>query len=287
MSALTKVFVVLLVLCSLMLSAAVVVFVNRTEDYAKIAKNIADKAAASEAALRQEVNDKATAWQTAQDAAKSAGDMAAKLKGDLASLQTDVSKREAEIADLKSKMAMSELTASQLTAALKASEDQKALQGSQIVELRSGADKFTKSNGELNLALSDASNKLDVMTRQYRYQQEQLAQNQSEIARLSQLIKDNNLSLNTAPVGIRAGAPAINGVVRAIKNIDNIPYATISVGSSDNVAKGMEFKVIDRDSGTFLGLLTVESVEPNEATGRLAGPKLSDIKAGAEVRTQL
>jgi hypothetical protein len=36
----------------------------------------------------------------------------------------------------------------------------------------------------------------------------------------------------------------------------------------------------------FLGTLVVDTVEPNESTGRLSGPK-SAIKPGVEVRTQL
>ena len=46
----------------------------------------------------------------------------------------------------------------------------------------------------------------------------------------------------------------------------------------------MEFKVVNRDTGDFLGNLTVDSVEPNEATGRLDGPRVSDIKPGVEVK---
>ena len=49
----------------------------------------------------------------------------------------------------------------------------------------------------------------------------------------------------------------------------------------------MEFKVVDRATGNFLGTLTVDTVEPNEATGRLFGPSVAAIRPGVEVRTQL
>jgi hypothetical protein len=81
-------------------------------------------------------------------------------------------------------------------------------------------------------------------------------------------------------------APPINGVVRNRRTIAGQEYATISVGSADDVAKGMQFKVVDRNTGDFLGTLTVEAVEPNEASGRLTGPKIADIRPGVEVRTQ-
>jgi hypothetical protein len=49
----------------------------------------------------------------------------------------------------------------------------------------------------------------------------------------------------------------------------------------------MEFKILDRQGGNFLGTLVVDSVEPNEATGRLEGPKVAEIRPGVEARTQL
>ena len=59
--------------------------------------------------------------------------------------------------------------------------------------------------------------------------------------------------------------------------------------SADQVAPGMEFKVINNKTGDYLGAVVVDSVEPNEATGRLSGPRISEIKPdpNIEVRTQL
>ena len=83
-------------------------------------------------------------------------------------------------------------------------------------------------------------------------------------------------------------APRINGVVREVRTIAGLPYATISVGSADNVTKGMQFNIVQRN-GAFLGKLTVDTVELNDATGRIAGPpdKLSLVQPGVEVKTQL
>ena len=83
------------------------------------------------------------------------------------------------------------------------------------------------------------------------------------------------------------GGPPIDGVIRATRAIAGVPYATISVGSNAGVQRGMEFKVVSHETGDFLGILTVDSVDTNEATGRLAGPKVANIRPGAEVKTQL
>jgi len=86
--------------------------------------------------------------------------------------------------------------------------------------------------------------------------------------------------------GVTPATP-INGVIRDKKNVNGVIFATISVGSQDQVTKNMVFNVIDREQGDFLGYLRVDRVEPNEAIGRLDGPKVADIKPGNEVRTQL
>jgi hypothetical protein len=47
------------------------------------------------------------------------------------------------------------------------------------------------------------------------------------------------------------------------------------------------FTVLDRQNVNFLGTLTVDWVEPNEATGRLFGPNVAAIRPGVTVQTQL
>ena len=59
------------------------------------------------------------------------------------------------------------------------------------------------------------------------------------------------------------------------------------VGSAADVQKGMQFNIVDRQNGTFLGILTVDNVEQNEAAGPLKGPHVDQIKQGNEARTQL
>ncbi len=76
----------------------------------------------------------------------------------------------------------------------------------------------------------------------------------------------------------------LRGVIKNKRTINGIEYATISLGSAQNVSKGMRFKVIDGNS--FLGYLTIDNVEPNESVGHLDGPNLAMVKSGTEVRTQ-
>jgi hypothetical protein len=108
------------------------------------------------------------------------------------------------------------------------------------------------------------------------------------VQRLTQVVTGAGLSpVRQEAAANRSGLPAINGVVQDVRPIAGNQYATISVGSADGVQQGMEFKVIDRTSGNFLGTLVVVGVEPNEASGRLFGPNIAQVKPGVEVRTQL
>jgi hypothetical protein len=117
---------------------------------------------------------------------------------------------------------------------------------------------------------------------------EQLTQMKGENQRMSAIINSAHLSPEQQQALVnRSGQPSIKGVVRDVRRIAGNQYATINVGSADDVTRGMEFKVVDRQTGDFLGTLTVDTVEPNESTGRLSGPKVAAIRPGVEVRTQL
>jgi hypothetical protein len=115
---------------------------------------------------------------------------------------------------------------------------------------------------------------------------EQLAEARNRAEQMGAQLKGVGLSTEQlAAAGTRV-APQVSGQVREVRPIAGIPYATISIGSNDGVRRGMEFRVVNPQTGDFLGMLTVESVELNESTGRLSGPKVAQIRQGNEVRSQ-
>ena len=288
MSALSKVFVALLVVCSLMLSSAVIVFVNKTQDVNAVRVAAEAKSQDAERHMMVDMQAAAAAKGIAVEALKALQTQTALLQTEIGAKQLDISKREVDIATLSAQVSQITISLTSATEALKASEMQKAKQEGQLGDLRQGTDKLTLEKSQLNLALSDTTNRLEVMTREWKYAKEQLAESSNTGDKLAKQLKDIGVIPTAEVTGLKAGAPSINGVIREIKTLqDNRQWATISVGSADQVAKGMEFKVIDRANGTFLGVLTVENVQPNEAVGVLKGPKVADVKVGNEVRTQL
>jgi hypothetical protein len=210
------------------------------------------------------------------------------VKAQLSAAQTQIDQKDAALAQAGSSAALAAADSSRLTEALKASEDQKSKQQDIITQIRTDDAALVKKDSDLNITVSDLTNKLDVANRERENFGEQLSEAKSQNDNLVKILGDNGINPNQVG-GIRAngGAVPINGIVRDTRVINGIPYATISVGSADNVQKGMEFNVIDRQRGQFLGKMTIDSVEPHEATGRLEGPRVDDVKAGIEVRTQL
>jgi hypothetical protein len=287
LSPLTKIAVVLLVILSLLLSAAIITFVNAIGNQHK-ALQTAQEMAVSEKARRDKLEidkdaDNARLTENYRLATSAIEQM--KLQANQASQL--IADRDAKLQDASTKLAMMSADVTRLGEALKASEDTKAKQNDMIVAQRQTLDQMQTQSAQMNTQINDLTNKLEVTEKERQIATEQLEQTRQENTKLGAILKDNNIPFATAtPAGIRGGAPKINGVVREVRTIAGKPYATISVGSVDSVVKGMQFEVVDRQSGNFMGILTVDTVEPTESTGQLSGPKVADIRPGTDVRTQ-
>jgi hypothetical protein len=290
LSPLTKIFVVLLVVLSIVSSAAFVTYVNTVED----ARKAANLAQAQLALKQQEVTNLTAALDNAKVAAadnfKTATAQIEQMKQSRDAASKLVADRDAQLAKSQAQLALQSADLSRLTEALKASENTKNRLEETLTTLRTNNDTLVRQSAEQSITITDLTNRLEVTERERRFLAEQFTEAQNQSQRLGKALKDMGgdvTAILELPTGLRGGAPPINGVIRATRQIAGIPYATISVGSADSVVRGMEFKVVDRETGRFLGLLRVDSVEPHESTGRLEGPAVAEIRPGVEVRTQL
>ncbi len=288
MSTLTKLFVVLLVVMSLLSSAGFIVFVNRVENFktslatanASVTQGRQDLATAK-AQASDLLAQVATARRDADDAQKEVARVTNDEAEKVASLQ-------ATIAGDQSNATIAQVSTANITAALTASEGQRKAQTDALISARSDLDKARQTASDDDIAISDLTNKNDVGSHKVTDLSEQLAQAKGDNDRYTAQLKELGQSPNVAaPDRVQISAPPINGVVRQTGPINGIPYATISVGSAEQVQKGMVFEVIDRTHGKFLGELTIDSVDLHEATGRLEGPAIHDVRVGTDVRTQL
>ena len=289
MSTLTKIFVALLVIVSLLQTAGLVIYVSNNA-------TAADQLKTANLSITTLTSDKDRLTSELQAAATANRELAAQVSDQVERTRTAAndSKRQlaesaARNAELNSRLTLTQADVARLTEALKGSEDTKSKLQEQVVALRTSNDQNLTNSAQLSQTVSDLTNKLDVTERERRWLSEQLEESRNSTTKLSAALKDAGLDptrVLASDTGVKAGAPAINGVIREVRKIGPLDYATISIGSADNVSKGMEFNIVDRSTGTFYGKLTVDSVEPNEAAGRLSGNRIVDIRAGMEVRTQ-
>ena len=284
MSPLTKLFVVLQVILSIALTAAVVVYVSR-EDGQLLALRTAQTTALS----AQSERDNAVAAMNA--ATSNANDIQTRMNAQATQLNNNLTAAQQQLADLNVQLAKANtsnatqaLQITQLTEGLKAATDTTANLNTTVAQLREASDKAVREAAALNQRNSELANTLDVTEAERRNLAEQLAEAQQNNTRMSRIMQQRGIDPNIPTDRIAVAGIPINGVIREKRDIAGVPYATISVGSADDVQRGMQFKVIQGDK--FLGTLTVDSVEQQESTGRLQGPHVAEITPGVQVRTQ-
>lgn len=291
MSFLTKFFIVLHVVLTMLFVGATVVFVNRVEAFKDTGKDKDNKIAS----LTRQVSDSnsAAAMEHADALAvkTQAGVELGRMREQHTKDQADVRDRDVRLAAVQQEKASGEARLQATVAALKTAQTTVDTLQKQVTETRTASDKTQQQNTELLTANADLNNKLRTAVQQLRNANEDLDAVRNELADARSRIPAGAAQpAAAAEPGITPSTNtelAINGVIRDQKTISGVNYATISVGSQDQVTKGMRFIVVDRAAGDFLGYLTVDRVEPNEASGRLDGPRVSDMKIGNEVRTQL
>lgn len=287
MSALTKIGIVLLVIASLLLSAGVVVFVNKVENFRTQADSYKD-----EATKQKQVAD---LLKTSLDAAvASRADVEKTLNTRIDEKQREVlaAKTEAEGERTKAVQAQQQAGADKvaLTAAqqnLQGVQDQLKTANTQIADLRKIRDDLVNERHSLNAQLTDALARAESLDRARRIAEERAQGARAELSSLQQKVADAGFNFATLPsrTGTGAGTAPLEGVVTSVFNAGGKPWAAISLGSKDNVAKGMKFNV--HNDKEFLGYLTIQDAQPTEAVGVLEGPGADKVKAQDHVKTQL
>lgn len=286
MSALTKLFVVLLVVSSLLLTAATVVFVNRVEDYRKWAEAEKVRSAVKQAEIDALKVDLVAAQGQIAKLASDATSKAAELQRIINDKDAAAAAKDAQIQTLNAQISGHLANIATLTGAndqaQKLIKDLKERNDTLVAE----EGKLRLVNADLVAANTDYQKRLDEAEKERRWLVEQVNQLRADVTRLTNIIVENRIQL-TSNQPRRRSAPELRGAVKAVRTDGGITYVTITLGAADKVEKGMQFKVINQFSNEFLGNLTIESVDQNEAFGRVDGPKPADIKPDHEVRSQL
>jgi hypothetical protein len=290
-SALTKVFILLHVVMSMLLAAGLIVFVNRVDDFQVAARTNKAALARAESQASEANAALATMQSTMSNVSQTSQARIQQIQGELAQRDKDILDLRGQLAEAVASRASTEASLNSSNEALKvAQQNQGTLQG-QLAQLRQTHDKLMQQFTDANLSLNDIQARLSQTDRQRRDLQEQVAALQEQIA---------NAGANSARTdagGVREPGQAggrlnpnvnVNGVVREKRVIAGVPYATISIGSADAVTRGMRLRVLGgRNGQEFLGYVDVTQVEPDEAIGRLSGPRVNEVTTNSQVVSNL
>lgn len=285
MSALTKIAVALLVVASLLLSAGVVVFVNKDEHWRA-------NATASEDSLKRERSARVEARQQAEALNSQLQLVSNEANNRAQALRKDIADRDAQVLDLKNQVAKvdqekkaAEVATQNMSKVQEGLQQQLAAAHAEVTAIRQIRDGLVAERFQLNTQLTDALSKVDALTRQWKNAEERAAGARAQLDDLEGKVKNAGFTLSTLPKRTNEGAPELEGVIAHVFNAGGKPWASISLGSKQNVAKDMKFNVVNNNE--FLGYLTIVTADVDEAAGVLEGPKVDKVHEGDQVKTQL
>lgn len=287
MSALTKTFVILHVVMSMLLSAGIIVFVNRVENFSTANKTLDTQRKVAESRANESVAELAAVRSNMQGVQQASLSQISRIQADLTARDKEILDLRTQVAEAQQQLASDKAALASANEALKvAQNNQGTLQG-QLADIRTTHDKLMQQYTEANLSINDLTNRLSQTERQRRDLAEQVATLNDRL---------ENAGANQARAGAgeagQAGARMaprqnVNGVIRDRRPIAGIPHATISLGTEDAINKGDRLIVVDRRTGDFLGYVDITSTDVQESVGRLSGPRIKDIKPDDEVRARL
>lgn len=291
MNALTKAFVVVVTILSVVLVALVVPFAARVPDYAQQFKEMEQ--------------DRDTQLAKAQQTAADVRSAIAEAGTDIAAAQETIAKLTAELGQannankvLQTQLEQSRVTVSQASAGLEIAardneqKSQQITKQAELIQQQLGqiAD-LSSQRGDLSQSLIEARANIRRLSDNYmRIQEENKSLNQQLLERTADLKKakdalagyvddvEETIATNVQP----QGGIKIEGSVTGIDEAQGITFVQVNVGKRDLVKQGMKFTVSRGDE--WIGNIVIDVVDTAEAVGKLTlggGVQEGDvIKAG-------
>ncbi len=273
MGVLTKVFIVLVAILSVLLGTLTVTFVANTENYRQQLEDALTFKAAAEQTARLRQNELSAAQSNDSE-------RIALLKGQAENLITQLNQLTQELAESKAraqnesaKLSKFEADWSRLTAANQQhAQITKELQSELRERREQMVDQQTRS-----IQLADRNNELEgqlaALTRQVRRVHEKMTNLQDEntqltskLAQLPPQWQTRLLSEQTVAAPFVPETP-IRGQVTRIEQLEGEIFVQIDVGSNDGVQSNMKF-LVHRGS-QFLGTLVITNADAQNSAGRI------------------
>ncbi|MFK7789648.1 MAG: hypothetical protein AB8C95_09190 [Phycisphaeraceae bacterium] len=277
MNALTKAFVVVVTILSVVLVALVVPFAARVPDYAQQYQEMEQDRDAQLAKAAQTAAE-------VRAAIAEAGSDVEKLATTNANLLAELGTATNEIKGLQVQLDQARITASRSAAGLEisardneAKSQSLAKQSDLVKEQLEKIASLSNQRGELSTSLIEARSNIRRLSENYlRIQEQNKALNQqllesqaalkTAMDKLAGFVEDADeivLTSVTPPAGVK-----IEGSVTKTDQItDEITFVQINVGKRDLVKAGMEFTVSRGDA--FIAKIKISSVDTAEAVGEV------------------
>lgn len=286
MNILTKVFVGLLVILSLLLSAASITFLYTVPDFNTKISNLETALASAEARAQRIAASELATRTAAEQRAAQLQDLLNDANAAVAGFRTDLGRAQAEKVSLESQIQQANQTQAMLSQAVNANMALVDTLRNEAAALREQYQRTLDQNLDLSQALARLTNEHDFLQRAHRRALEENKELLDQVSDARAMLTNLGVDFDKREATDLA-PPPINGVIVQRMAIDGQPFALISVGSEDDVKKGMRFTVVDTETNQFLGFFTVEEVDDQVSIGKLTGPKVEQIAPNDAVRTQV
>ncbi len=273
MGVLTKVFVVLVSMMSVLLVALIVPFVANTENFKQQLDDASAAKTAAEESARLRQNELNAAQSTESEKVTLLKSQAENLITQINLLTQQLAESEARAQSESAKLSKFESDWSRLSAANQQyAQITKELQAElkqrreQVIDLQTKSIQLADRNNEME-------SQLEALTRQVRRVHEKMTNLQEQNAdlerRMAQLPPQWQAKLLSEETQVTPFVPEtpIRGQITRVEQLDDEVFVQVNVGSNDGVATNMKF-LVHRGS-QFLGSLIITTVDEQTAAGRM------------------
>ncbi len=272
MNAITKVFVVLMVLFSITFTMMTIQFAATVPNWRAEAEKWKTRAETVDASNRNLTAAKvaeATKSATERERWNSERSDLLESNGDL---QRVADEQKARVAELEAQLAAKDASVKMFVAELKVSQESAEKARDHRRELEQRNIDLEKRTADLTEALNENISTVIVLEQQTRQQEQAVALLRDERDKLLKKLNLRGTALDevtvTMPIDrVRPAPSASVSPIRGRVNEVGRDYASVSVGSNDGVAQDMVFIIYNQNG--YLGDLVITEVRPNEAAGRL------------------
>jgi hypothetical protein len=292
-SILTKVFIVLLTVFSIFLSALVVASFAHQQNWKASAEDW------RQAALAAQSKERAAVGTAVIDKQRSL-DQHQRDRAKISDLQDKIAERESRLSDLERSLAEAQnRLAAEQAQVTSATESARLLQVALSTE-KEFSSKLAHRNSELERANIDLTDRVKELTMNVETARIQVRALKEQIASMDESARAGGglpaVATQIPGSGVEPGVPSVEpqtappAVVPIRGEVVGVQanLASISVGSADGVSPGMTFLVYRRQGGgkpQYLGSIKINKVAANEAVGLIEQAQ-GDIQIGDTVRDE-